>query len=284
MKTHEKTTTLLEGFTFGEGPRWHAGKLWFSDMFGEKVMTVTPSGKAETLFSLATRPSGLGFDAEGRLLVVSMADRRVLRWDGSKLDPVADLSALAPAPVNDMVVSSSGRAYCGNFGYDLLAGEEAKTTVLIAVEPDGRARTVADGLLFPNGMVLSADEKTLVVAETFADRLSAFDVGADGSLSNRRVFAEIPGKTPDGICGDAEGAIWVSGFNAEEFLRVREGGEVVERVPVPGKKAVACVLGGDDRRTLFMCTAETSLEDLHNGKSKGRIETVRVDVPGAGRP
>jgi sugar lactone lactonase YvrE len=283
MKTHS-AKTLLEGFTFGEGPRWHAGKLWFSDMFGEKVMTLEPNGRAETLFSLATRPSGLGFDAKGRLLVVSMADRRVLRWEGSKLELVADLSSLVPAPVNDMVVSREGRAYCGNFGYDLLAGEEAKTTVLICIDPDGRARPVADELLFPNGMVLSADGKTLVVAETFADRLTAFDVGADGSLSGRRVFAEIPGKTPDGICGDAEGAIWVSGFNAEEFIRVKQGGEIVERVPTPGKKAVACVLGGEDRRTLFLCTAETSLEELHEGKSKGRIETVRVDVPGAGIP
>lgn len=283
MKTHQ-AKPLLEGIVFAEGPRWHDGKLWFSDMFAGKVMTVDESGKAETVFPLEARPSGLGWDREGRLLVVSMGDKKLLRWASGRLETAADLSPFIQYPPNDMVVAADGRAYVGNFGYDLLGGEEPKTTVLLCVEPDGKARVVADEILFPNGAVITPDGKTLVVAETFGNRLTAFNVKPDGSLSGRRLFAHLGDRTPDGICLDAEGAIWVACFGQQEFVRVVEGGEIEERVPVPGKAAVACMLGGADRKTLFLCTAETSLEDLHAGKSKGRIETVRVDVPGAGCP
>lgn len=283
MKTHQPTT-LLDGIVFGEGPRWRNGKLWFSDMHGEAVKTVDLQGRCETICTLETRPSGLGWDPEGRLLVVSMADRKLLRWDGNHFHTVADLAPLAVDNANDMVVARDGRAYVGNFGFDLFQDEPPKPTVLILVEPDGDIRVAADDLMFPNGTILSADEKILIVAETFASRLTEFDVQADGTLAGRRVFAELGQRQPDGICLDAEGAVWVSCFGQDEFIRVRRGGEILERVPTPGRRAVACVLGGDDRKTLFLCTAETTIEDLREGRSKGRIETVKVEVPGAGTP
>lgn len=285
MKTHQAKVLLADAVVFGEGPRWHDGKLFLSDMYGRKVMTVDPSGRSEVLFRLdETQPSGLGWDDQGRLLVVSMEDRKVLRWTGSGTEPYADLTPCTKSNCNDMLVAPGGRAYVGNFGYDLLAGEAARPTVLALALPDGSSRVVADDLMFPNGMVMSPDGKTLIVAETFANRLTAFDVAGDGSLSKRRVFAELPDGTPDGICLDAEGAVWVSCFIKGETVRVRDGGEVTDRVALNGKRAVACMLGGKDRKTLFLCTAETTLEELHEGRSKGFVETVQVDVPGAGLP
>jgi sugar lactone lactonase YvrE len=275
---------LLDGLAFLEGPRWHAGKLWFSDMFAEKVMTVDAQGQSEVVTTVPARPSGLGFLPDGRLLIVSMRDRRLLRLDGSTLTVVADLNPLVKGDINDMVVDAQGRAYIGNFGYDLFSGEAPQPTTLVLVTPDGQARVVADDLHFPNGTVISPDGKTLIVAETFGDRLTAFDVAADGALSGRRTFAQFTDETPDGICLDAEGAVWVSSFTTGEFVRVKDGGEITQRIPVAGKRAVACALGGSDRRTLFLLTAETTLEDLAKGKSIGRVETVDVEVPGAGLP
>jgi sugar lactone lactonase YvrE len=169
-------------------------------------------------------------------------------------------------------------------GYDLLAGETPAPGNVVMVTPDGKARVVADNLEVPNGPAITPDHKTLIVAESFGHRLAAFDIAADGSLSGRRVFAELGEATPDGICLDAEGAVWVSSPLTHEFRRVRQGGTIADRITLSGKWAVACMLGGADRRTLFLLTAETSLEDLQQGKSKGYIETVRVDVPGAGLP
>lgn len=275
---------LLEGLVFPEGPRWHRGKLWFSDMHAGKVMTVDPEGHSEDVVSVPERPSGLGFLPDGRLLVVSMQNRLLLRLDPDGLRPVVDLSALVSGDLNDMVVDAEGRAYIGNFGYDLLGGAEPKPTNLVLVTPAGKAQVVADNLDFPNGTVITPDGKTLVVAESFGHRLTAFDISPDGSLSGRRIFAELGERTPDGICLDAAGAIWVSAFATDEFVRVLEGGKITHRVPVSGRRAVASMLGGEDRRTLFLLTAETTIEDLRQSKSKGRIETVRVEVPGAGFP
>lgn len=275
---------LLEGLVFPEGPRWHRGKLWFSDMHAGKVMTVDPEGHSEDVVSVPERPSGLGFLPDGRLLVVSMQNRLLLRLDPDGLRPVVDLSALVSGDLNDMVVDAEGRAYIGNFGYDLLGGAEPKPTNLVLVTPAGKAQVVADNLDFPNGTVITPDGKTLVVAESFGHRLTAFDISPDGSLSGRRIFAELGERTPDGICLDAAGAIWVSAFATDEFVRVLAGGKITHRVPVSGRRAVACMLGGEDRRTLFLLTAETTIEDLRQSKSKGRIETVHVEVPGAGFP
>jgi sugar lactone lactonase YvrE len=284
MKTYTPDVLTTEGIIFPEGPRWHGGKLWFSDIHGERVMTVDPDGRLEKVVSVPTRPSGIGFDARGRVLIVSMRDRRLLRLEDGRLETFADMSSLMAGDANDMVVDPDGRAFVGNFGFDLFAGEEPRPSNLVCVDPDGRARVVAEDIKFPNGTVITPDRKTLIVAESFGNVLTAFNLKPDGSLSGRRMFAHLGDRTPDGICLDAEGAVWASCFGQDEFIRVWEGGEVAASVPVPGRRAVACMLGGEDRKTLFLLTAETTIEELSQGKAKGRIETARVDIPGAGWP
>jgi sugar lactone lactonase YvrE len=272
---------LVDGLVFPEGPRWHNGKLWFSDMYAGQVMTVDLQGHVEAVALVPQRPSGLGFLPDGRLLIVSMRDRRLLRLDSDDLRPVADLTDFTGGDCNDMVVDAQGRAYIGNFGYDLAAGEEARPTGLVMVTPEGDVRVVARDLVFPNGMVITPDGGTLIVAETFANRLTAFEIDDDGALKHRRVFAELAPATPDGICLDAEGAVWVASFQTGEFLRVFEAHSIRHRLTVPGKSAVACMLGGHDRRTLFLLTAEAGQGQANR---HGYIETLRVDVPGAGWP
>jgi sugar lactone lactonase YvrE len=277
-------TVLLDGLAFAEGPRWHDGKLFFSDMHDGKVLAVDLDGKVELVARVAAEPSGLGWLPDGRLLVVSMQDRRLLRLDPDGLHEVADLSRLATCHCNDMVVDAQGRAYVGNFGFDLhLEKPEFRKAEIVLVEPDGRARVAADELSFPNGTVITPDGRTLIVGESFAARLTAFDVAADGSLSDRRLWAKLENAVPDGICLDAEGAIWVASPVSAEVLRVHEGGRVSERIPV-ATQAFACMLGGPDRRTLFVCTAEESHPERSRAKRTSRIEMVRVDVPGAGLP
>ena len=276
--------TLVDDLTFPEGPRWHDGKLWFSDMNAQSVMNVDLAGNRETIARVPQDPSGLGWLPDGRLLVVSMRDRRLLRLDPAGLVEVADLSALTPHPCNDMVVDGEGRAYVGNFGFDLRGGAKPETTSLALVTPDGEVRVVADELAFPNGTVITPDGGTLIVGESFGGRLTAFDVASDGSLSNRRVWAKLAeGVVPDGICLDAEGAIWVASPTTSEVVRVREGGEVCGRVPV-ATDAYACMLGGPDRRTLFVCTAASSEPEVCVEQRSGRIEMIEVEIPGAGLP
>jgi sugar lactone lactonase YvrE len=275
---------LLDGLTFTEGPRWHDGRLWFSDFYTHRVLAVTPEGKAETVLEVAQRPSGLGWLPDGSLLVVSMLDRRLLRVRDGRAAPHADLAAVATGPCNDMVVDARGRAYVGNFGFDRHRGEPPRAATLARVDPDGTVTPAADDLEFPNGSVITPDGRTLVVAETLGHRLTAFDVGADGALSRRRVWAALDGVFPDGICLDAEGAIWVADARGPDLLRVREGGAIDRRVPVgAGRHAFACMLGGADRRTLYACTC-TGSGPAVSDKRDGRIERVPVDVPGAGLP
>jgi len=277
-----ETRVLLDGLRFPEGPRWHDGKLWFSDMHARRVMTLDPSGHVETVLRLEDETSGLGWLPDGRLLVVSMQQRKVLRRDSSGLVLHADLAAVASFHANDMLVDGQGRAYVGNFGFDLNGGAAQATTNLALVHPDGRVEVAASDLLFPNGAVLTPDAETLIVGETFAARLTAFDVAEDGRLSNRRVWAALERAVPDGICLDAEGAIWVASPISKGVLRVREGGEVLQRIAVE-HQAYACMLGGADRRTLYICTAETH-DPAKTASNTGRIESVLVDVPGAGLP
>ena len=274
---------LLDGLTFGEGPRWHGGKLWFSDFYSHRVMTVDLDGKTETILEVPQRPSGLGWNTKGELLVVSMLDKRVLRFDGKTAHPYADLSALAGGPCNDMVIDAQGRAYVGNFGYDRHNGSPARTTCIALAGTDGSVKSAAEGLTFPNGMVITPDGKTLIVGETFANRLSAFDIRDDGMLVNHRVFAETPGCFPDGICLDAEGAVWVTNPQGDSVLRVFEGGRVAQKIHTGGRFSYACMLGGADQRTLFIVT-NTGSGPAIAGKKSGRIEIVQVDVPGAGLP
>ena len=283
MATYQ-TSRLVDGFVFLEGPRWHQGKLWVSDMWGYTVYTVTPDGKREVVCKVDERPSGLGFAKDGSLLIVSMANRSLVRYANGKLERVADLSPWATGDCNDMVMDAQGRCYVGNFGYDLLAGVPPVMAKLICVEADGRARPVADGLNFPNGAVIMNGGRTLVVAETFGNCLTAFDLAADGGLSNRRCFAALGEHTPDGICLDSAGGIWVASFVTSVFLRVEDGGTITDTVTVGERRAVACQLGGDDGRTLFCLTYDGSIEDLHHGKAAAAIETVRVQHAGAGSP
>jgi sugar lactone lactonase YvrE len=213
-----------------------------------------------------------------------MLERLLLGLRRDRLDTLADLGSLGVLTPNDMVVDQRGFAYIGDDAYDLAAGIMPGPGSIVPVAPGAEPRIVARDRQFPNGMCVTPETRTLIVAESRGARLSAFRIDADGSLSQRRVFADLPGTEPDGICLDVEGAVWVATSAAGAFLRVRDGSEIVDRVEVPGKSAVACILGGDDRRTLFMCTAQTTLSELIQGKSVGWIESVRVDAPGAGGP
>jgi len=275
---------VLGGLGFAEGPRWHGGRLWFSDMGAAAVMAVDLEGRAEVVVEVPSRPSGLGWLPDGRLLVVSMGDRRVLRReaDGAVVEH-ADLAALASFDCNDMVVDGRGRAYVGNAGFDLSARPlRVRPAEVVLVTPDGEARVVDDEVVFPNGSVVTPDGGTLIVAETFGQRLTAFTIADDGSLADRRPFALLDGRAPDGICLDTEGAVWVADATGSACLRVREGGEVVDRVDT-GRGCFACMLGGPDRRTLFLLTAEGFRGEAIRRRTAA-IEAVDVEVPGAGWP
>lgn len=273
---------LADGFMFLEGPRYREGRLWVADMLDQKVLKIAADGSRVTVCDVPQRPSGLGFLPSGTPLVISMGDRRVMKIVDGRLEPHADLSALATGDLNDMIVDSAGRAYVGNFGYDLFGGGEPEPADLILVDVDGSARVVAEGFNFPNGMVFMDDERRLVVAETYSHRLTIFDRAADGSLSNRRIHAELGDRTPDGICIDRADGIWVACFANDEFIRVVEGGGITDRVAVDGRRAVACALGGADGRTLLCSTYAGTIEDMNSGKRAGALEKVRVDIPGVG--
>ena len=279
------TEVLLDDLAFPEGPRWHEDRLWFSDQHDRRVLAMDVDGKAEPIVDIPQQPSGLGWLPDGRMLIVSMVDRRVLRRepDGS-LAEHADLSTLAPWHCNDMVVSATGTAYVGNFGFDMYGGEEPKSTNLIAVAPDGSASVAAEGLSFPNGSVITPDGRTLMVGESMNGQISAFDIAADGTLSNHRLWAKVEGATVDGMCLDAENTIWAACPFTGRVLRVAEGGKILDEITVTHPGAFACMLGGRDRRTLFICTAPSHIPDEAKAMHQGRIETVEVDTPGAGLP
>jgi len=278
--------TVVDGLAFAEGPRWHEGALWFSDMHAGTVFRCdATSGATEVVAEVERLPSGLGWDPQGSLLVVSMIDRRLLRIgaDGD-LEEVADLSSLATFHCNDMVVDEQGRAYVGNFGFDFQSGETPIGAVLARVDPDGTVSAAASDLMFPNGTVITPDGGTMIIGETFGARLTAFDISSNGSLSRRRVWAPMPaGAVPDGICLDAEGAVWAASPTSKDVIRLAEGGEVLDRVNT-GRGVYACMLGGEDGRTLFVCTAVGTDPAVTMAARSGRIEAVEVDVPRAGRP
>jgi len=276
-----ETTVLLDGLMFGESPRWHEGRLWFSDMPAYQVMTVDLAGRTETIVRVPGLASGLGWLPDGRLLVVSMTDRRLLRFESGGLVEVADLSKLASYHCNDMVVDRQGRAYIGHFGFNYYSQPFAPAEVIL-VTPDGSARVVAEQMAFPNGSIITPDGRTLIVAETFGVCLTAFDIQPDGSLAGRRIWASTSPAIPDGICLDAEGAVWVASPTGE-VLRIQEGGQVADRINL-SRPAFACMLGGTDLRTLFVMTAKSDSPDEVRAESSGRVEIVEVDVPGAGLP
>ena len=277
------TETLVEGLGFPEGPRWRDGQLYFSDFHQRCVVRARLDGTAVSAVQLDDAPSGLGWTPDGSLLVVSMLKRALLKQTADGFHVVADLRRWTVVAANDMVVDEVGRAYVGNFGFDLRSGEPPRPTVLLRVDPSGEVVVVADDLLFPNGVVLDDDGRRLIVAETYAHRLTAFDVAGDGSLSRRRVFAQFGDEVyPDGICLDAEGQVWVAAARSAQVLRMQDGGRMTANIRVSsGSNAYACMLGGDDGRTLFVCSAP-GLNPTD--PPAGRIEIARVDVERAGRP
>jgi sugar lactone lactonase YvrE len=279
-----QTDILLDGLCFGEGPRWHDGALWLSDMHAHEVLRVTADGSRQVICEVDNWPSGLGWLPDGDLLVVSMTDRRVLRWDGARLHSHADLSTLASFHCNDMVVDARGRAYVGNFGFDLHARQKPQPAELICVEADGRARVVARDLQFPNGSVITPDGRTFIVGESWGARLTAFDILDNGDLAHRRVWAKQPdGALPDGICLDEAGGVWSASPATNECLRQVEGGDVTHRVALE-QGAFACMLGGDDGCTLYIVTAGSSDPETCQRQRSGRVEVWRAPYPHAGRP
>ncbi|SVD94820.1 uncharacterized protein METZ01_LOCUS447674, partial [marine metagenome] len=251
---NKQPVVLLDGLTFPEGPRWHDGRLWFSDFYAHEVIAVDLQGNREHIIEVPGQPSGLGWTPNGQLLVVSMTDRRLLRLDPDGLTEVANLSDFANYHCNDMVVDNDGRAYIGNFGFNSHAGDPFRTANFIRVDPDGSVSVAATNLAFPNGSVITPDGQTLIVGETRGNILTAWDRAPDGSLSNRRIWADLDGGFPDGICLDAKGAVWVADPRNNETIRVLEGGEITNRISTGNRGSFACMLGGPERRTLFICT------------------------------
>jgi sugar lactone lactonase YvrE len=288
-----KATVLAGGLYFGEGPRWRDGRLWFSDFYDHKVKSMDASGAMRTELEIDDQPSGLGWLPDGRLLVVAMHRMQLLRVDPDGVKVHADLSGVADYHTNDMVVDASGRAYVGNFGFRLDQAVKERgvesvladhpTARLARVDPDGRVHVAARDLHFPNGTVITPDGRTLIVAETLAMRLTAFDVAPDGALSNRRVWATLGMRAPDGICLDANGHVWVANALAPECVLVAPGGEIVARVETD-EPCYACMLGGDDRRTLFIMTAPSSMPDVVSKSRQGHVACAGVETPGAGWP
>jgi sugar lactone lactonase YvrE len=269
-------TPLANGFCFGEGPRWFEGRLWFSDMLGEAVHTVDLQGDMTTLPLTGHAPSGLGFRPDGSLLIASTESRTLLHYDGDDVDTLADLSDLVPADLGDMVVDVKGRAYVGSQAFE--------GGVIVRVDPDGAVTVVADDLDFPNGMVITRDGTTLIVAESTGRRLTAYTIDDDGSLSDRRIFAGRLDGPPDGITLDAEGGVWAAMTLAGQFERIIEGGNVTDRIDMDGRTAIACTLGGPERRTLFMLSSTDAYPERLVETKLSRLDTVTVDIPGAGLP
>ena len=275
-------TVICQGFTFIEGPRWYQGALWFSDFYDEAVFRVVPGESPERVVSVPQQPSGLGWLPNGDLLVSSMLDKTLYRWSETQgLNKYADLSAIAERRINDMLVDPTGRAWVGNFGFVHQDGESVAPGTLARVDTDQSVHAAAGDLLFANGMVLVNDGNTLVVAETYRGCLTAFDIQSTGELVNRRLWALLPeGDVPDGICVDEEDAIWVASPTTGSVLRLLEGGEVTDSIQT-GRKAIACALGGNNGRTLFVSSSESTDRDMCLDRRSASIEAFEVTIASA---
>jgi sugar lactone lactonase YvrE len=278
--------TLKTGLEIGESPRWHEGRLWFSNWGAQEVIAVDLDGKSEVMIRVPTTiPFSIDWLPDGRLLIVSGPEGVLLRRepDGS-LVTHADLTSLSDRGWNEIVVDGRGSAYVNGGGFDLMSGEPFAPGIVAVLTPDGSTRQVADGIAFPNGMAVTPDNSTLIVAESYAKRLSAFDIAADGGLSNRRVWADLDEGVPDGICIDAENAVWYADVPNERCVRVREGGEVLQTVQLD-RGCFACMLGGADNRTLFMMAAKwAGPANMFDEPGTGQVLTVKAPAPGAGWP
>jgi sugar lactone lactonase YvrE len=284
MNRSMELTQLVAGLDFGEGPRWRNGQLFYSDFYQHSISSVTPDGDHTTVLEVDDQPSGIGWLPNGDLLFVAMRSKQLRRFDGEKVSLYADLSGLAAGLCNDMVVSSEGHAYVGNFGFDFETGGKPKTTRLIHVDPRGQVEWVGGELKFPNGTVITPDGSTLIVGQTMGRCYTAYDIAADGSLTGERLWASIVGILPDGCALDAEGAIWCADAGpGQAVCRVAEGGEILARIPTPDRN-FACMLGGSDGKTLFILTAPGASREEAAGKRAGKIWTTRVDSPRAGLP
>ncbi|MBK1787144.1 SMP-30/gluconolactonase/LRE family protein [Prauserella cavernicola] len=292
-------STIVTDMSYTECPRWHDGRIWFSDFYTYRVYSAAEDGSdLRVEADVPEQPSGLGWLPDGRLLIVSMRDRRVLRREANgNLVTHADLSGHVGGHLNDMVVDERGRAFIGEFGFDLMGGAALATAGMVRVDPDGTVRKVADDMWFPNGSVIT-DDGTLLVCETFGNRVTAFDIADDGTLTGRRVWATF-GEQPteveldkllaqvvvgaDGCCLDADGSLWIADAVGGRVIRVREGGEIDEEVRT-GSGVFACMLGGQDGRTLFLSCAPDFHEDARKQAREGSLLSARVDTPRAGRP
>lgn len=293
-------TELVTGFSFLESPRWHDGRLWLSDFYSHRVVAVDLHGRVEVIAVVPQQPSGLGWLPDGRLLIVSMKNRQVLRREADGgLAVHADLSAVATGDVNDMVVDGHGHAWVGNFGFDLMGGAAFHTARLARITPAGEVTVVPDALYFPNGAVVTPDGCTLIVGETFGNRLSAFDIDPSGQLGPRRdwaVFGPLahprdaterparPSVSPDGAALDAEGAVWLADATGRRVLRVAEGGGVLQELPTGRMGVYACALGGPTRSTLFVCVAPDFHAARRSAAREAAVWSHPVAVPGAGWP
>jgi len=280
--------TLMTGIAFGESPRWHDDRLWFSDWGAQEVVAVDLEGNGEVMVRVdfPTFPMCIDWLPDGRLLIVSGRDGLLVRRepDGS-LVTHADLSGLAEKghPWNEIVVDGRGNAYINNQGFEFPGGEFAPGTIAL-LTPDGSARQVADGIAFPNGMAVTPDNSTLIVAESYGNKLTAFDIAGEGGLSDGRVWADLGDGVPDGICVDAEGAVWYADVPNKRCVRVGEGGEVLQTIDLD-RGCFACMLGGADRRTLFLVATEwRGTEHVAEGARTGQVLTTEAPAPGAGWP
>jgi sugar lactone lactonase YvrE len=282
--TSVRLNTVHDGGRYFEGPRWHAGRLWFVDCMERTLLSLAPSGECEQHAKFDDNtPCGLGVLPDGRIIVLTMFRKRLLAFSNGELSLYADLSGIATGTIDDMIVDGLGRAYVGDLGFDLPPPpDRGALGRIILVMPDGATRVGADGLRGPNGIAVSADSSRLVVAEMDGACLADYDIAADGGLKFRGRFGQM--KSPDGICLDREGAVWVAAFEEDAFIRLDRSGRELQRIEVPGRRALACVLGGEQRRTLFCLSAATSYEELRQRKSSSRIDVVEVEVAGAGNP
>jgi sugar lactone lactonase YvrE len=275
---------IHDGGRYFEGPRWHNGRLWFVDCMERTLLSLDHSGGCEQHAKFADdTPCGLGVLPDGKIVVLTMFRKRLMTYADGRLSLYADLSAIATGTIDDMIVDGLGRAYVGDLGFNLPPPpDRGAVGRIILVMPDGATRVVADGLRFPNGIAVSADHSRLVVAEMDGGCLADYDIEADGSLKFQRRFGNM--KAPDGICLDREGAVWAASFDEGAFIQVDRDGRELQRIEVPGRRALACVLGGPQRRTLFCLSAATSYEELRQRKSSSRIDVVDVEISGAGYP